>query len=128
MIEIQNLIISTLKTAMPLVEIYSYVPEGTEPPYVHVGYLDSDENDTDTETGFISDVIISVYSRYRGFKESAGLQKEIYDALHRVSLSDTASFCISTIQQESSNIVTDSDGLTRVGVQRFTVIFEPIPA
>lgn len=127
MIEVQNLIISTLKTAMPFSEILSYVEENETPPYVHVSYLDSGENDTDTEEGFISDVLISTYSRYRGFKEVADLQKQIYDTLHRVTLPATDNFCVSTIQQESSNIETDSDGLTRVGVQRFTVIFEPLP-
>lgn len=127
MIEIQNQVISTLKAAMPLKEILSYVPENKEPPYVHVSYLDSDENDTDTETGFVSEILISVYSRYRGMKEAADLQKQVYDALHRVTLPDTDSFGISTIQQEFSNIVTDSDGLTRIGLQRFTIIFEPLP-
>lgn len=127
MIEIQNLVIDTLEAAMPTTDVFSYVPENQNPPYVHVSYLESDENDTDTETGFISEIIISVYSRYRGFKEAADLQKQIYNTLHRVTMPDTDSYCISTIQQESSNIVTDGDGLTRVGVQRFTVIFEPIP-
>lgn len=127
MIEISNAIIEKLKEALPFTEVFSYVPESQEPPYVQVDYPELDENDTDAENGFISSVQISVFSRYRGMKEAADLQKTIYDTLHRVTLGDTDSYGVSTMQQEFSNIVTDSDGLTRVGVQRFTVIFEPLP-
>lgn len=127
MIELQNLIINTLEAAMPLSCVFSYVPENQEPPYIHVSYPELDENDTDTEEGFDGFVEISVYSRYRGMKEAADLQKSIYNALHRVTIGDTDSYGLSTIQQEFSNIVTDSDGVTHVGVQRFRLIFEPLP-
>jgi len=108
--------------------ILDHAPENYDTfPYVKLHPLELDENDTDTETGFNATVQVSVYSRYRGSKEAADIQQSIYNSLHRVTLADTASYGISTIQQNYANILTDSDGLTRVGVQRFTVIFEPLP-
>lgn len=96
-------------------------------PYVKVNSLKLNNNDTDTENGFRATIQIEAYSRYRGQKEAADINKLIYDALHRATLPDTASFGFSTIHQDFSNILTESDGLTRVSVQRFTVIFEPLP-
>lgn len=125
MIEIQDAIISVLKAANPTVAFYSYVPEKVDPPYTVVNYPELDENDTDTETGFNADVQIESFSRYRGYNEVSIVNKSIYDSLHRVTMSDTDSYCFSTIHQNFSNIVTDGDGMTRVSVQRFTVIFEP---
>jgi hypothetical protein len=125
MIEIQDAIIAKLKAANPTIDFYAYVEQELAPPYTVVSFPELDENDTDTETGFIADVQIDSFSRYRGMAEIAIVNKAIYDSLHRVTMADTASYCFSTIQQKFSNIVTSGDGLTRVSVQQFTVIFEP---
>jgi len=127
MIEIQDAIIDKLRTENPLLCFFAYVEENQKPPYSVVSFPELDENDTDTEAGFSASVQIESYSRYRGAKEVAEVNKAIYDSLHRVTLSDTDSYGISTIQQSFSSIVTEGDGLTRVSVQRFTVIFEPLP-
>jgi len=112
-------------TATP---VLGHVPENYDTfPYIKVNSLENQENDTDLETGFVSTIQIEVFSRYRGQKECADLQGVIYGALHRVTLPDTVSYGLSTVQQEFSTILTESDGLTRTGVQRFTVIFEPLP-
>ena len=127
MIEIQDAIIDKLRTDNPLLCFFAYVEEDQKPPYTTVSFPELDENDTDTEDGFSASVQIASYSRYRGAKQVAEVNKQIYDSLHRVTLSDTDSFGISTIQQSFSSIVTESDGLTRVSVQRFTIFFEPLP-
>ena len=127
MLEIQKAIIDKLSANL-LTCVFGYVPENQDFPYIVVDYPDNDNNDTDTEDAFDSDVQVMVYSRYRGTKEAADIAKEIYDLLHRVALSDTISYSISTIHQSFSKIFTETDGLTRVSVQRFKVIFEPIPA
>ena len=125
--EIYSAIYNKLDTDLTT-PVFGHVPENEDGfPFVVVKPLESSNNDTDTETGFDAIIQIEAYSRYRGSKEAADLQKQVYDALHRVTLGDTDSYGVSTMQQEFSNIVTDSDGLTRVGVQRFTVIFEPLP-
>jgi len=124
MIEIQGAIISKIKASI-LTNVYSYVPEKTDPPYIVVSFPELDENDTDTEEGFISTVQITSTSRYRGYKEISDINKELYSLLHRTAMDDTDEYAFSTIQQEFSSILTDDDGLTRVSVQRFSVIFEP---
>lgn len=128
MLEVQDTIIDKLQADIPATNIYSYVPEGVEPPYIHASFPDLDENDTDTETGFSALLEVGAYSRYRGFKEVSDLNKAVYNSLHRVALPDTISYAFSGIHQEMSNIVTDSDGITRVSVQRFRIYFEPRPA
>jgi len=97
-------------------------------PYVRIDPLVSNEADTDTETGFDSTVQIIAFSQYKGSKEIADLQTEIYNSLHRFAMPDTASFGISTIHQEFSTIALEPDGLTRESIQRFRIIFEPLPA
>ena len=128
MIEIYSAIFNKLDTDITT-PVYGHVPENESAfPYIKVNPLANDNNDTDLETGFSSIIQIETYSRYRGITEVSGIADEIYNSLHRVSLPDTASYAFSTIHQEFSNILTESDGLTRVSVQRFKVIFEPIPA
>ncbi len=108
--------------------IYDHVPENeTAFPFVVLKPLENNNNDTDTELGFISTAQIEVYSRYRGSKEAATIQGLIYASLHRAAMTDTESYCFSTIQETFSTITTEGAGLTRVSVQRFTVIFEDKP-
>ena len=126
MLEIQKAVIDKLETSISTC-IFGYVPENQDFPYVVVDYPELDNNDTDTETGFNGDIQISTYSRYRGTKEAADISREIYNTLHRTALADTASYSISTIHQIFGNIFTEEGGVTRVSVQRFKVIFEPIP-
>jgi hypothetical protein len=125
--EIYTAIFSKLNT--DLVEpVLGHVPENYDAfPFVKLHPLELNENDTDTETGFSATFNVNCYSRYRGAKEVSELQQSVYNSLHRVALGDTVSYGISTIQQSYSNIVLDSDGLTRIGLQRFTIIFEPLP-
>ena len=59
----------------------------------------STANETDTESGFVAFIDIVSYSRGRGSKQIKDLNLEIYNALHRWSFPDTASYCISTINQ-----------------------------
>jgi hypothetical protein len=125
--EIYSAIYNKLDTDLTT-PVFGHVPENEDGfPFVVVKPLESNNNDTDLETGFSSVVQIESYSRYRGSKEVSDLATSVYNSLHRVALPDTISYGISTIQQEFSNILTESDGLTRVSVQRFRVIFEPLP-
>jgi hypothetical protein len=128
MIEIYSAILNKLDADL-VPPVLGHVPENYNTfPYVKVNPLENNNNDTDLETGFSSTIQIETYSQYRGVTEVCGIADDIYNSLHRVTLPDTTSYAFSTIHQEFSNILTESDGLTRVSVQRFTVIFEPIPA
>lgn len=126
MLEIQKAIIDKLELNLAVC-VFGYVPENQDFPYVVVDYPESDNNDTDTENGYDSNVQIATYSRYRGTKEAADIAKKIYNTLHRQPMADTDSYGISTIHQNFGNIFTDEGGVTRISVQRFKVIFEPLP-
>ena len=125
--EIYSAIFTRLDTSLTY-NVLGHVPENYSTfPYIKVNPLELSDNDTDTETGFSAVIQIESYSRYPGVKEVGEVQQAVYDLLHRATIADTASYGISTIHQEFSNILTESDGLTRVSVQRFIVIFEPLP-
>lgn len=111
------------------VSVFDDVPQdGYNYPYVRIDPLVLNEADTDTETGFNATVQIIAFSQYKGSKEISNLATEIYNSLHRFAFPDTTSFGISTIHQEFSTIALESDGLTRESIQRFRIIFEPLPA
>lgn len=111
------------------VSVFDNVPkDGYNFPYVRVDPLILSEADTDNETGFTSTIQIIAFSRYKGSEEIADLATDIYNSLHRFAMPDTASFGISTIHQEFSTIALESDGVIRESIQRFRIIFEPLPA
>jgi len=111
------------------VDVFDDVPQDEYGfPYVRLDPLTLNEADTDLETGFNATMQIIAFSQSKGSKEVVDLATQIYDSLHRFALPDTASFGISTIHQEFSTIALDGDGLTRQSIQRFNIIFEPLPA
>lgn len=127
--EIFKVIQNKLETDLLPVPVFDDVPQDIyNYPYVRVDPLTSNEADTDSETGFNSTVQIITYSQSKGSKEVVDLATQIYNSLHRFAFPDTASFGISTIHQEFSTIALEADGLTRQSIQRFNIIFEPLPA
>lgn len=115
-------------TSLLSVDVYDQTPQDRNSfPYVQLNVPSTDENDTDLENGFNASVDIVSYSRYRGSKEINDLVKEIYDALHRWDFPDTASYCISIIQQVASGVTRSPDGITRDSIQTFKIIFENKP-
>lgn len=111
--------------------VYDHVPQDLNVyPFVRLDPVQPVPNDTDTETGFIAEIQVISYSRnenYEGNKEIVDLTDSIYNALHRYALPDTANFGISGINETFRSISTDADGLTRIGAQRYNIIFEPLP-
>ena len=109
--------------------VFDHVPQtqdgaiNTEFPYLRIGSFVRDENDTDTELGFVGSLTIHTWSRFRGMQEAENVMDKIYDCLHFQALTVTG-FGVSTIHQEFAEVLTDSDGLTRHGVQRFRIILE----
>jgi hypothetical protein len=126
--EIFSAIYTKLNTDLS-VSVFDDVPQDIYNfPYVRIDPLTLNEADTDNETGFNATVQIIAFSQSKGSKEIADLSTQIYNSLHRFAMPDTASFGISTVHQEFSTIALESDGLTRQSIQRFNIIFEPLPA
>jgi len=105
--------------------IYDSVPQDTAYPYVTVGEDNHNEWDTNTTLGSDCSITIHTWSRSRGKKETKTIQGAIYDVLHRANLS-AAGYRIDLTEFVSSQSFTDSDGLTRHGVQTFRMLIERI--
>jgi len=106
--------------------VYDHVPQPDYSddswfPYVTIGEIASDEWDTDTETGFDSDITIHVWSRELGRVETKEIQGSIYDALHRHEL-DVAGVHTITLEHTGSFTDVDPDGKTRHGVSSFRLL------
>lgn len=95
-------------------------------PFVVLQQPDLNDDDTDTETGFEGFFQVHVWSKEKSDIETMNLQKTIYDTLHRLSY-DTTNYGVSNIYQQSVAIIREPDGITRHGLQRFTLSFEPLP-
>ena len=108
--------------------VFDHVPENYNTfPYIKISPLELSENDTDDRPGFSASVQITSYSRYKGSLEVATIALNIYNALNRYDMPDTALYGFSTIDQEFSNIITTDDGITRHSIQRFRIFFELLP-
>lgn len=114
------------------VAVGDHIPQDSDYPYVQINGLNLTNNDTVVETGFTGTIDIITWSRYRGRKEVSTIMAEIFDALHHYDLGDSLihgikiNYGVSTIHQAFSQIITEGDGLTRQGIQRFNIIFEEI--
>lgn len=95
-------------------------------PYVILEAMELNQQDTNTETGFDGTFNVHTWSIYDGSQEASTIQKTIYDTLHRNEF-DTTNWCLSQIGQQFVNLTTGPDGITRHGVQRFRIQFEPKP-
>ena len=124
--EVFAAIYERLDTRLVGVPVGDHLPQGDVYPYVQINGMNLDNNDDVVINGFTATVDVIAWSRYRGQKEVSGIVLDIYRALHRHSFPDTANYGISGIHQEFSKIVTEPDGLTRQGMQRFRIIFEEI--
>lgn len=112
------------------IPVYDAVPQpisvvNSDFPYIVVGEDNHAAFDTDAENMNLVSIVVHSWSRYRGRAEIKEIQGYIYDSLHRASLSH-AGFKFVNIMQSGSESFLDSDGLTRHGVQTFTLIIEEI--
>ena len=100
-------------------------PQGESMPYVTIGRIVCNTNDTDNTTGFNATMTIHAWSDKRGRLEASTMQKTIYDALHRQDyMSLPFGYEMIGIDQEFSEVMVDPDGITRHGVQQFNVLFD----
>lgn len=107
--------------------VYDRVPQSAVCPYIVVGEQESAPWDTDDSTGSESILTVHVWSEYRGRLEAKRIQQAIYSTLHRAELWVSFSAFV-MIDCEFQETVTESDGLTTRGIQRFRIIVEDLPA
>lgn len=109
--------------------IYDNVPQVADSgkdanfPYVSIGEDTLVDWDTVTSVGKEATLTIHSWSRDRGRKEVKDIQGAIYDTLHLSSLMVTG-YTTVLIVSEFSETLSDPDGITRHGIQRFRLIID----
>ena len=101
--------------------VFDDVPENTAYPYVQVGDDSMADNSTKDLDGNIHSIVIHTWSRYRGDKEAKEIMARVYDLLHNSSLSVSGASLVNA-RFDTSDILTDPDGITKHGVQRFNFV------
>lgn len=112
------------------IPIYDAVPqpdsvENDQYPYITIGEDNHNSIDTDTENMNQVSITVHVWSRRRGRAETKTIQGYIRSTLHRANLAQSG-FKFVNIMQDNSTSFTDSDGITRHGVQTFNLIIEEL--
>lgn len=93
-------------------------------PYIVIGGDNLRDWSTDTASGGDLDVIIDVWSRYDGKKETKQIQSAIYNALHRQDLTVPDHEFIGCDFTAEQPVVIDPDGHTYHGVIEFRVFID----
>jgi len=104
--------------------IYDEVPRNAAMPYLVIG--DGKENDwsTSTDTGTEHVLILHIWSRARGRKESKTVAATVRDALDDADLALTGHSLIG-IKHQSSEFLRQTDGQTYHAVMKFRAVTEP---
>lgn len=101
--------------------VFDDVPENTNYPFVRIGEETILDNSTKDLQGQEITITIHAYSEYRGKREVKQILDAIYDALHDSDMIVSNANLIN-FRFEFSDIVTESDGITRHGVMRFRAV------
>ena len=112
---------SALTTKLGGNNIYDFVPEGTDFPYVKIGEETATDNGTKTLQGNEHTLVIHSFSRYRGSKEVKNIMSRIYALLHESSLSVSGASLVN-LRFEFSDVIKENDGRTTHGLQRFRAV------
>lgn len=102
------------------VPLYDHVPDGA--PYPYVQFLRCVATQNDALVDQIQDVqlIIGVYSSFRGQEEVLGILGAIETTLHRADLALASGNCLLCVH-ERSDTVRDQDGVTYTGTALFRI-------
>lgn len=119
--------INTVLTGIGL-RVYDFAPQAQDGastgtyPYVEIGNIVAAEWDTDTELGF--DVVVRIHTRSRSGStlECRNIQHQIYNALHRATLTVIGQNTVN-ITREMSDCTRQMDGSFH-GVCEYRVILE----
>lgn len=106
-------------TAVAGCEVYDEVPEGAAFPYVVLGEFDELRDDAHTELGALVTITLHVWSRYRGYRETARCLDAVQATLHRAR-PDVDGYRDVSITHDSNAYQRDPDPDLRHGIGRFT--------
>lgn len=101
--------------------VYDDVPEGAAHPYIVIGEETTSDNGTKDKDGMEHTLTLHTWSQYRGRKQIKELMQSVYDLLHNTDITISGA-TVANVRQEFSTTLSENDGLTRHGVQRFRVV------
>lgn len=115
----------TLKTddEPSIVPVLDDVPDNQVEPFIRIGETTMLDWDTDDSIGREGTVTIHSWSKYRGYLQVKEMMDEVKELLHYQTLNVVGQKVV-LVAQEFSQVMGDSDGLTRHGVQRFRILME----
>lgn len=106
--------------------IFDHVPQDFKDsyPYVVIQNMDITQLGTDETNGFDAVITIHTWSDSRDIQELSDVMYQIKLALDRYSL-DITGYSTSSLMQEFETVFRDPDEITRHGIQRYRLFFEP---
>lgn len=100
-------------------DVYDYVPEGADFPYVVIGDTTEAPEDTMGQTGRAVTFTVHYWSRYRGDKEVYQMHNRVDELLEGWQPSGLTGWTSVIMQHEFFDSFKDPDGITRHGVARY---------
>ena len=132
---LQAAIISALRTALAstlpsyqgVPAVFYYVPQDYDDsqPYVTIFEQSSAADDTDNTDGFTTTLTVHTWVQERTTAQTGAIMQTIYNTLHRNDNLPVTGYYVSGIDFTTQTILRDPDGVTRHGVQTFTINYEP---
>lgn len=122
MLDLQKAMFAAIDAALDT-PVLDDVPDDTVAPYTRIGETTEVDWDTDDSIGREVTCTIHSWSTFRGFKEVKNMMDAIKVALHEQNLSVFGQKVV-MVTMEFAEVMLESDGLTRHGVQRFRILME----
>lgn len=114
--ELQPAIVSKLKSDAALMNIvtgvFDDVPQGQKFPFIQISEGEETPLNTFGRKGRESSITISIFSRYKGFKEALQIYSKVDQLLDGVPL-DLPTFQLVYLQNDSMNMILGPDNKTR---------------
>jgi len=107
--------------------VFFHVPQefDTSQPYVDIFEQSMIDDSTDNTTGFEVTLTIHTWVEERTTRQTSDIMQAVYNVLNRNDDIALDNYTISGIDFASQVILRDPDGVTKHGVQVFTVNLEP---
>ena len=125
----QELVFAALNGALTGCAVYDtppFLPEAapaTSFPYCVIGNDTVSAWDTDDSRGAEITLTLHFWSRAAGFKPVKALMDQAYSILHRATLAK-AGYTVVDCLMEFSDTMSDPDGVTKHGVQRYRMTIQ----
>ncbi len=109
-----------------ITDVYDFVDQNYEYPYLTIGESDDDEYDTFYEVGRDSLFSVHVWSNGRGTKEAYDILAKVYESLNRVKLIGSDDLNFINCSYESGDMLRDDGGMIWHGVHQYRILIEEI--